>query len=79
MLTPIAWQEVHEPPSVFLAIAGVSAKVLLVCAVESGWGVKAFLYANAATAEKAPTKMSAQMKMAKGQGRTKSLVGIQLN
>jgi len=61
MLTPIAWQEVHEPPSVFLAIAGVSAKVLLVCAVESGWEWKALLYAKARPRKRSTTSEPKKM------------------
>src|SRR6266851_917791 len=77
--TPIVWQEVQELPAGCLAIAGIKAKLVVVCGAESGCGVKAVLYAKAATAENAPTTMTAQMKIAKGQGRTRSLVGIQLN
>lgn len=61
-----------------LAIAGVKVKAVLVCGIEIGSGAKAILYVKAATAENDPTTIRAQIKMAKGQGRTRSLVGVQL-
>src|SRR6267142_1807611 len=79
MLTPIAWQEVQEPLLGCLAMAGINAKLVRTWGSEIGCGVKALLYANAATAESAPTRMKAHRKIARGQGRTRSLVGIQLN
>src|SRR5438876_4148027 len=79
MLTPIAWHEVQEPPLGCFAIAGVKARLFLACAAESACGVKAFLYAKAATVESVTTTIRAQIKTANGQGRTRSRVGIQLN
>ena len=75
----MAWQEVQELALGCLAIAGIKVTFFCSCAVEIGSGAKAILYLTAATAESVATAMRAQRKMANGQGRTRSLVGVQLN
>src|SRR5215208_5214466 len=78
-LNPTAWQEVQEPPEGPRATAGVRAKSLRACGAETGRRSKLILYPTADAAESAPITMTAQVKTARGQGRTRSLVGVQLN
>ena len=62
-----------------VACAGVTLKALRMCGVDMGAGAKALFFRPAAITESAAMEIATQTKIANGHGRTRSLVGIQLN